>query len=79
MRWWKAHENGNGSVFPPYWISVPPDADKHYGCPRRDMCDFAHGLDELTGEGREEFLRELAKQKKEKEQEALLVDDDCNV
>ena len=32
------------------------------------MCDFAHGLDELTGEGREEFLRELAKQKKEKEQ-----------
>ena len=31
------------------------------------MCDFAHGLDELTGEGREEFLRELAKQKKEKE------------
>ena len=36
------------------------------------MCDFAHGLDELTGEGREEFLRELAKQKKEKEQEACL-------
>lgn len=40
-------------------------------------CDFAHGLDELTGEGREEFLRELAKQKKEKEQEACLEVEMC--
>ena len=41
------------------------------------MCDFAHGLDELTGEGREEFLRELAKQKKEKEQEAWWTAEMC--
>ena len=34
------------------------------------MCDFAHGLDELTGEGRAEFLREQEKLKKEKKEEA---------
>ena len=37
---------------------VPPNADKHWGCPRRDQCDFAHGIDELTGEGKAAFLRE---------------------
>ncbi|KAK8824904.1 hypothetical protein WA538_005570 [Blastocystis sp. DL] len=59
-RWWKAHQG-----------KVPPNADKHWGCPRRDQCDFAHGLDELTGEGRAAFLREQERLKKEKEKEAI--------
>ncbi len=50
---------------------VPPNADKHWGCPRRDQCDFAHGIDELTGEGKAAFLREQEQLKKEAEKQAI--------
>ena len=52
-------------------IPVPPNADKHWGCPRRDQCDFAHGIDELTGEGKAAFLREQEKLKKQAEKQAI--------
>ena len=57
--WWNARQKG----------PVPPNADKNWGCPRGDQCDFAHGFEELTGEGRAKFLheQELKKQREEKE------------
>ena len=57
--WWNARQKG----------PVPSNADKTWGCPRCDQCDFAHGFEELTGEGRAKFLheQELKKQREEKE------------
>ena len=61
--WWKAHQSGK----------VPPNADKNWGCPRGDQCDFAHGLDELTGEGRDRFLREQRLLEKQQKEEAFVA------
>eukprot|EP00644_Phytophthora_capsici_P016308 jgi/Phyca11/535316/estExt2_fgenesh1_pg.C_PHYCAscaffold_340035 len=46
--WLKAREEGR---------SPPPGAPRWWGCPRGRNCDFAHGRDELRGEGLTEFKR----------------------
>ncbi|KAL3666761.1 hypothetical protein V7S43_008383 [Phytophthora oleae] len=46
--WLKAREEGR---------SAPPGAPRWWGCPRGRDCDFAHGRDELRGEGLTEFKR----------------------
>ncbi|KAK8791921.1 hypothetical protein WA158_005298 [Blastocystis sp. Blastoise] len=46
----------------------PPNAPRHWGCPRGTHCPYAHGPEELEGVGREKYLQE---QKTKKEEEAL--------
>ncbi|KAE8884109.1 hypothetical protein PF005_g4958 [Phytophthora fragariae] len=46
--WLKAREGGR---------APPPGAPRWWGCPRGRDCDFAHGEEELRGEGLTEFKR----------------------
>ncbi|KAE9243642.1 hypothetical protein PF004_g6050 [Phytophthora fragariae] len=46
--WLKAREGGR---------APPPGAPRGWGCPRGRDCDFAHGEEELRGEGLTEFKR----------------------
>ncbi|KAF1782263.1 Sde2 N-terminal domain [Phytophthora cactorum] len=59
--WVKAREGGK---------SPPPGAPRWWGCPRGRDCDFAHGEEELRGEG----LTELKRAKRDETQRAKQQD-----
>ena len=67
-KWWSAHEDGKGrhEVIASF---VATSSDPHFGCPRRDQCEYAHGFRELSEEGKALFLRNLEQKKKERERE----------
>ena len=45
--WVEARENGAGP---------PLNAPSWWGCPQQDKCDFAHGIEELRGSGKRQWV-----------------------
>ncbi|ETO67154.1 hypothetical protein F444_15865 [Phytophthora nicotianae P1976] len=60
--WIKAREGGK---------SPPPGAPRWWGCPRGRDCDFAHGEEELRGEGLTEFKRAKREEAQRAKQQEL--------
>ncbi|GMF12842.1 unnamed protein product [Phytophthora lilii] len=60
--WLKAREGGR---------SAPPGAPRWWGCPRGRDCDFAHGEEELRGQGLTEFKRAKREEAQRAKQQEL--------
>ncbi|EGZ05726.1 hypothetical protein PHYSODRAFT_362482 [Phytophthora sojae] len=60
--WQKAREGGR---------APPPGAPRWWGCPRGRDCDFAHGEEELRGEGLTEFKRAKKEEAQRAKQQEL--------
>lgn len=60
--WARAREDGR---------SAPPNAPRWWGCPRGRDCDYAHGEEELRGEGLTEFKKAKKDDVYQKKQQVL--------